>query len=274
MKIVSFTLLLLCVFFCEATSLFAAETTTFVKFDWAQAKVKAKKLQRPRSFPVGDETGKVFDALRHGERRAGFTALSQRVESNLATSSLSALSMTISAARTPDQIAQLPVQIKSVTHKEVRASQDAGFVALVTGNERYRKDAMTRMLALAALDPAGETGVEREDLSAMLVARTLALGLDWFYTYWTPLERKQLLQAISVRMADFSAKLIHGPRAIEKFPLDSHNNEVLGGLAEISVLLLGETALADKWFDEFTPLYAKILTPFGGDDGGYANGTA
>ncbi|QJQ05510.1 heparinase II/III domain-containing protein [Undibacterium parvum] len=275
LSLLSFVRVLISIFFLgSGFPAHATQVAVFAKFEWAQAKLKAKKLPHPRSFPVGDETSRVFNTLLQGERRVGFAALSQRVDLNLASSSLSSLPKAITDARTPDQIAQLPVVIKNFTYKEVRSSQDAGFVALVSGNERYRKDAMARMLALAALDPAGETGVVREDLSAMLVARTLALGLDWFYTYWTPLERKQLLQAISVRMEDFSAKLIHGPRAIEKFPLDSHNNEVLGALAEISVLLLGEIALADKWFDEFTPLYAKILTPFGGDDGGYANGTA
>ena len=243
-------------------------------FDWIHAKSLAKGLQRPRSFPAGDETASVFSAASAGERKAGFAALTKRLDKGQNQPAAEQGIASTRSARTAEQKAMVEVEIKNAVIRDANTAQEAGFAALVTGSTKYRQDAMRIVLALAALDPRAETSVAKEALSAMLLVRTLALGLDWFYAAWTDRERQQINDAISVRMEDFALKLVRGTRPMEQYPLVSHDNEVLGGLAEVAVLLLGETPLADRWFDEFVPLYARMLTPFGGVDGGYANGTA
>lgn len=252
----------------------AAQDESFATFDWPRAKVQAKNLQRPRSFPAGPETTAVFGAATAGERRTGFAALTARLDRGPNDATAEQLIGATRTAMTMDERAMIGIAVKNAVLKDANLAQDAGFAALVTGSAKYRQDAMKVMLALANLDPKGETSVAKEDLSAMLVARTLALGLDWFYPYWNINERQLLVQSIGVRMEDFALKLVRGSRTLERNPLVSHDNEVLGGLAEVAVLLLGDVAAADRWFDEFVPLYARLLTPFGGIDGGYANGTA
>jgi len=252
----------------------AAQDYSFAGFDWTHAKIQAKNLQHPRSFPAGPETTTIFGAAMHGERRTAFAALTARLDRGPNESTAGQLIDATRYARSADEKAMVGIAVKNAVLKDANLAQDVGFAALVTGAAKYRQDAMKIMLALARLDPKEETSVAKEDLSAMLVARTLALGLDWFHAHWTNAERQLLLQAIRVRMEDFALKLVRGPRTMEMNPLVSHDNEVLGALAEVAILVLGDDPAADRWFDEFVPLYARLLTPFGGVDGGYANGTA
>jgi len=251
-----------------------AQDAFFAGFDWASAKIHARNLPHPRSFPAGTETRAVFEAANAGERSKGFAALMARLDRGPISPSAAQLIRSTRSAATADAKATVILVVKNAVLADANLAQEAGFAALVTGATKYRLGAMQVMRALADLDPRAETSVAKEDLSAMLILRTLALGIDWFYSYWTPEERQVLTRAIIVRMEDFATKLVRGPSPLEKNPLVSHDNEVLAGLAETAVILLGELPLADQWFDEFVPLYARLLTPFGGADGGYANGTA
>lgn len=251
----------------------AAQDATYASFNWALAKQRAENSPRPRSFPAGAETTAIFEAARVGSRKPGFDALTRKLD-RAPIDLISA--RTIEASRkalSTTQRALVGVNIKNAVLADTNYAQNAGFAALATGSPRYRSDAMHAIVTLAALDPTGETGATNEMLSAMLVTRTLALGLDWFYSSWTAAQRQLLVQAITARMNDFTARLMRGPRPLERFPLVSQENQILAALAETAVLLVGETPAADQWFNEIVPLYARLLTPFGGDDGGYANGT-
>ncbi len=251
-----------------------AQDESFQNFDWLAAKSRAMATQRPRSFPAGEETSAVFAAALNGTRRVGFQTLLNRLGNQPDMDAAALIQSQFNAAQTDAQRAMLGIATKKVVMDASNAAQNAGFAALVTGDKRYQNTAMRALSGLARLSPRGETSVASEDLSAMVVARTLALGLDWFHGNWTAEDRAAIVQAISVRMEDFATKLVRGSRPFVKNPLVSHDNEVLGALAEVAVLMLGETPLAERWYDEFVPLYARLLTPFGGPDGGYANGTA
>jgi len=190
----------------------AAQDYSFAGFDWTHAKIQAKNLQHPRSFPAGPETTTIFGAAMHGERRTAFAALTARLDRGPNESTAGQLIDATRYARSADEKAMVGIAVKNAVLKDANLAQDVGFAALVTGAAKYRQDAMKIMLALARLDPKEETSVAKEDLSAMLVARTLALGLDWFHAHWTNAERQLLLQAIRVRMEDFALKLVRGPR--------------------------------------------------------------
>jgi hypothetical protein len=243
-------------------------------FNWRAAKAKAVAASRPRSFPPGAETSKLFRELQEGVRHPAFQMLLERVDRKLGKHDWSALAELRRVRGSSDEVARFTLNVQATVEAESWSTQEVGFAALVTGQLKYKHDAMARLRAMASLDVRGVTSVTVEDLSARAIAWTLALGYDWFYHDWTPAERKMLRDAIDVRMEDFAAKLIRGPRPFINNPLVSHDNEVLGALAEIAILLIGDLPRAELWFDEFVPLYTRTLTPFGGDDGGYANGTA
>lgn len=251
-----------------------AQDDSFQNFDWLAAKSRALATPRPRSFPPGEETSTVFAAALNGTRRVGFQTLLNRLGTQPDMDAAALIQSQFNAAQTDAQRAMLGITTKKVVMDVSNTAQNAGFAALVTGDKGYQSTAMRALSGLARLSPRGATSVANEDLSAMVVARTLALGLDWFHSNWTAEERATIVQAISVRMEDFAENLVRGPRPFVKNQLVSHDNEVLGALAEVAVLMLGETPAAARWYDEFVPLYARTLTPFGGADGGYANGTA
>lgn len=239
---------------------------------WQYAKARALASGRPRS--LGD---REFEDLRRellvGSRANAYASLASRVRNSMGRR----IEMDEEASRldTKSGVARalLSLDVKKRVAAAGRAAQEAAFVALIDGTAPVRAEAKARMLALAQLDPRGASGVAQEDLSARYVTWTLALGLDWLAPYWSAEERALIMQAISTRMDDFSAKLVHGRSSLRKSPLNSHGNEVLGALAETAILLLGETLAAERWFNDFVPLYVQTTMTFGGEDGGYANGS-
>ncbi len=235
--------------------------------------VRAERTPRPRSFANTAEWNAIRQSLTEGERRAGFSALLKDLESHISSGGITDFA-SLEKGQGYTAWAKGSLSIKRQVDGAKRIAQGLAFAAMVTGDIRYVEAARRHLRALAALDPQGATGVKSEDLSARHVAWTLALGLDWLYPYLSVDERRVFVRAISVRMEGFAESLVRGSRPLEQKPLDSHGNEVLGALAEISVLLAGETELANRWMNEFIPAYTRLLSPFGGADGGYANGTA
>jgi hypothetical protein len=240
---------------------------------WKMARQRASAAPHPRTFSDSLEWPEIWRALLQGERAKAYGLFLKRVRARLGQvvtmdkgdKQLDALSGTERALRSRE--------IKQSITPAALAAQEAAFAALIEPSGPWRADAKAKMLALARLDPRGASGASQEDLSARWVTWTLALGLDWLPSAWSADERALILQSISVRMDDFAANLIHGPRPLRKDLLDSHPNEVLGALAETAILLLGETPAAERWFDDFVPLYVETTLPFAGDDGGYANGS-
>jgi hypothetical protein len=234
---------------------------------------RAAATPRPRSFANTDEWLALRNALLHGERSVAFKNF---VTAHAPSHQDRVLDTLQPRGKPLDNQARVLWELatKQSAERATRIAQGMAFAALVTQDANYIASAKQRMLALADLDPKGATGVSQEDLAARRVAWTLALGLDWLYSHWTAAERSRLVAAIAPRMEDFALRWVRGTQPLEKQPIDSHANEILGALAEISVLLAGATPLANKWLTEFVPLYSRLLTPFGGTDGGYANGTA
>jgi hypothetical protein len=234
--------------------------------------LRAKKTPHPRSFAGVDEWDSIRRALLEGDRSEAFQKFLSGLSPLLRSGELEPVPSIVGSKADEGRILELAT--KQNTERATRGAQGLAFAALVTGRTDYIEGAKRHLLALADLDPHGPTGISQGDLAARHVAWTLALGLDWLYPHWTSAERGRLVGAITPRMEDFAQRWVRGPQPLEMQPIDSHANEILGAFAEIGVLLAGETPLADRWMKEFIPLYARLLTPFGGDDGGYANGTS
>jgi hypothetical protein len=58
------------------------------------------------------------------------------------------------------------------------------------------------------------------------------------------------------------------------YPYDSHGNITLNTVAAIGVLMAGEIPEADTWVKEAVPAAVAWTSPWGWQDGGFANGTA
>lgn len=227
----------------------------------------AQQLPRPRTWPAGAEREAIFSALRNGTRADAFAKMVDNV-TRLRTQQVS-----ISALQPPSSDDQFIVQ-KQRIDAEARQVQSAAFAWLVARLPEMREEGRRRALALAAIDPRGATGVEADMLSSRHVAWSLALALDWMHDTFTPDERTRLVKAVAIRVADFHLRMTTGKTAFDRWPWDSRANEVLGGMAESALLLLGEVPDAAIWARDLLGLYLRTTLVYAGSDGGYASGTA
>lgn len=226
-----------------------------------------KQLPRPRTWPAGAERDAIFAALRNGSRADGFTKMVNNV------TRLRAQQDSITALQAPRNDGQFIAQ-KQRVDAEARQAQSAAFAWLVARLPEMREEGRRRALALAALDPRGATSVEADMLSSRHVAWSLALALDWMHDAFSPDERSRVVKGIAVRVADFHQRMTTGKTAFDRWPWDSRANEVLGGMAESALLLLGEVPEAETWARDLLALYLRTTLVYAGNDGGYASGTA
>ncbi len=139
----------------------------------------------------------------------------------------------------------------------------------------YCNDAVRRVMNLASWDPNGPTSYLTPggmDMAARYLTWTVALGYDWLYPSLTAAQRSQLLNTLNVRNGAMYSDIIGTRARIAKYPRDSHANQTLTVVAVISSLLAGDLPIANTWLNNSLPLFVNAVNPWGGDDGGFANG--
>ncbi|HEU4645055.1 MAG TPA: DUF4962 domain-containing protein, partial [Burkholderiales bacterium] len=196
------------------------------------------------------------------ERQAGFTELYARVDALL-----SAPLPGEPAAGTPEAIAWL-------AHEESRRMLEAALAWLATWREEYFADALRRALNLAAWDPNGSTSYAASDFASREIVWSLALAYDWLHPWLDENQRSLLRAPILVRAGDMYNALIGSRARFAAQPYDSHGNVNLTTLALVCVLLAGDFPEAYEGLRQTLPLALHWTSPWGGEDGGYANGTA
>ncbi|ABB73559.1 protein of unknown function [Nitrosospira multiformis ATCC 25196] len=128
--------------------------------------------------------------------------------------------------------------------------------------------------ALAALDPNGPTGHKSQDQASRDIAIGLASAFDWLGDA-VPAESQQLwLKAIAARGQAIYDDLLGGQRRFELARYDSHGWTNLGYLADLSALMVGTLPVADNWFNDSFRFYIHTVSPWGGEEGGWANSSA
>ncbi len=236
------------------------EARPFVVPDAHELYLRAATLQHPRALPRGAEKEGLMGALLN-ERQAGVKGLLGDVEEHLRRALPAEPSMQLSSG-----------SIESTTHDAMRSLIKSAFAWVVSRNDKYLQDAKRRALHVAAWNPRGATSFTKADQAGREIAWSLTLVYDWLYDELKPAERQALLDAIRPRASEMFSNLT-GPRGVNVVPLDSHGNHSIGKLAVIAVLLAGDTPEAERWLNESLPLHLHLISPWGGEDGGYANGT-
>lgn len=152
----------------------------------------------------------------------------------------------------------------------------AALVWLATGDRLALDIAKRRALNLASWDAEGATSFRGHDLAAVSVAWTLALAYDWLYPEFGEAERSRLAVAIGGRLKDIMGKGSYGlddGRKLDVHPYDSHGAVTLARVSAICAVMAGMSPQFDGCFRDTVPRYLKRPVPWGGDDGGYSNGT-
>lgn len=166
--------------------------------------------------------------------------------------------------------------IQKTVFDEEDKTLPAALAWLATGDRQALLEAKRRALNLADWDPRGATGFASHDQAGRSIAWTLALVYDWLYPEWTEFERMRLAAVVRVRLEDIMGKGVYGlddGRKLDRNPYDSHGAVALARVAAICAAMAGVAPEFDACFREAVPRYLKRPVPWGGDDGGYANGT-
>ena len=133
------------------------------------------------------------------------------------------------------------------------------------------------LLSVAAWDPKGTTSRSYNDEAAFRIANALAWGYDWLYDDLSVQERKTVRDALLVRTRDLAEHIIEHAR-IHIFPYDSHAVRFLSAaMIPCCIALLhdvesDETDGPRAWLDYTVEYLFSIYSPWGGRDGGWAEG--
>jgi hypothetical protein len=235
----------------------AAGAVPFLVPDWTDLFNLAAGKPHPRSLPEAA----TFQAM-VSQRQAAFGLLIARVDSKLADPVQTEPTSTVKAT------------ILAQASNECRRTLEAALAWIVTGREDHWRDALRRALNLAAWDPRGTTSYANVDEAARSIAWTLALSYDALYARLDANQKSVLLAPILTRASDMYADVIGNRPRVAVHPYDSHGNHTLTHLALITVLLAGDVPEAYAGVRDTLPLMLNWISPWGGEDGGFGNGTA
>lgn len=162
--------------------------------------------------------------------------------------------------------------------RQTFAAVDGALVALLaylaTDDDAHYDRALEHTLALAAWDPRGTTSYVRADEAARGIAAVLVVAYDWLFLRLDTAQRERLLVVIETRVGDMYRDVAGEGARLAVHPYDSHGNQTLTYVAMVATLLAGDLPAADRWLRDTLPLALNWLSPWGGEDGGFANGTA
>ncbi|WP_416898301.1 MAG: heparinase II/III family protein [Minwuia sp.] len=248
-------------------------------FNPADAFREAAEAKRPRLLPREPDRSLLIADAYIGWKRQFFDQVAKRVagqplrlppsEANLGPGGAEALSR--------EELVRFRRQIRRSVNKVMRETYDGLIVWTVTRHLGEGQEALERAIAaagwLAELDPYGGTSDAVADLLNMRIAKALAVAYDVAHDEMPPRLRQQIVQAIEIRVqAAFDTYVLDENRALTAYPMNSHGYRHAIGVLSIATLLAGDLPRARTWFDALYPVFIGLGNPWGGDDGGYANG--
>lgn len=223
-----------------------------------QSLARAKNTARPRSW-ASDATSPI--AAAQAERATGFNTMKTDVDGRLTN------------AVTPEPTSTSKNSNYDDTVMEQKRTLNAAYAWAVTKDAKYGADAARRLMAQAGWSTTGPISFANNDMGSRTVAWTLALGYDWVSDYLDASQKAAILAAIRTRTNDMYNQYI-ATNQITTYPYDSHGNLTLTITAAIGTLMAGEIAEADTWVKGSVAMAIVWTSPWGGTDGGFANGDA
>jgi len=128
------------------------------------------------------------------------------------------------------------------------------------------------LLHAAAWDPDGTTSRDYNDEAAFRVAGALAWGYDWLHGALTEDERRAVRASLLRRTEQVAFHVIERSK-IHHVPYDSHAVRSLSSvLTPCCIAMLHEEEQAREWLDYAIDYFACLYSPWGGADGGWAEG--
>lgn len=128
------------------------------------------------------------------------------------------------------------------------------------------------LLHAAGWNPDGTTHRDYNDEAAFRMAGALAWGYDWLHAELAEEERTLVRRVLLERTRQVAFHVIERSR-IHHVPYDSHAVRSLSSvLIPCCTAMLGEEEEARDWLDYALEYFSAMYTPWGGQDGGWAEG--
>ncbi|OGG43856.1 MAG: hypothetical protein A3F84_27505 [Candidatus Handelsmanbacteria bacterium RIFCSPLOWO2_12_FULL_64_10] len=151
-------------------------------------------------------------------------------------------------------------------------AQNFGLVYLISGEERFGRAAVERLLEFAKWDPDGSTSIPHNDEPHMSIINWAQRAYDWAYGATADAERDAVREAFRQRGIRTHQLLVRQDYGV--LGSSSHSGRMLGFLGELAVVFAGELREAEDWFDFVLPTTAAMYPWWGGRDGGWAEGVS
>ncbi|MEK8085854.1 heparinase II/III-family protein [Aquabacterium sp. A3] len=140
----------------------------------------------------------------------------------------------------------------------------------LSGDDQWLQQA----LQVAAWFGRNQPSVDRADLAATHALGALIMAIDWVpVSRWPVGELQRALAAAQKLHNDLTLHVVTGPRGL-RVKLESHRTEILPSLAVASLVLAVRAPAQQAACTEVLDHFLSQPWPWGGDDGGFANGTA
>ncbi|NHN28516.1 DUF4962 domain-containing protein [Paenibacillus agricola] len=128
------------------------------------------------------------------------------------------------------------------------------------------------LLRTAAWNPDGTTSRDYNDEAAFRIAEALAWGYDWLHAYLSEEERSSVREVLLHRTQQVAFHVMERSK-IHQVPYDSHAVRSLSSvLTPCCIAMLHEEPKAHEWLDYTIEYLATLYSPWGGKDGGWAEG--
>ncbi|WP_299935818.1 DUF4962 domain-containing protein [uncultured Pelagimonas sp.] len=128
------------------------------------------------------------------------------------------------------------------------------------------------LLAAADWDPNGTTSRAYTDEWAFRVTLALGWGYDWLHDQLSAEERDKVRTALLVRTREIAEHIIDHAN-IHLFPYDSHAVRAVSAvLVPCCIAMLDEEPEAREWLDYSIEFLSTVYTPWGDEQGGWAEG--
>lgn len=170
--------------------------------------------------------------------------------------------------RTPKLWRRMYIDCQEVLY----AIRHLSVAGVVLENEELISSAKKWLLHAASWNTEGPTSHDYNDEAAFRVAGALAWGYDWLYDCLNAQERVLVRNSLFRRTEQVACHVIEHSK-IHLVPYDSHAVRSLSSvLVPCCIALLHEESRAKEWLDYTLDYYGCLYTPWGGENGGWAEG--
>jgi len=236
----------------------------------------AASAPHPRSIPQAEGLRGWLDSLKTGAFAKDFVEFGGRVSRN--DGRIPALvDESPAPPGTPWSIAgPKSNEVYAAVGSVAQLAQQAMLLYVVNKEVKFRKIALARLENLALLDPKAITSVASNDLSAVPIISTLAMGLDLMDAELdlSPPLRSAMRSSIDQRMKDLEIKFLRGDGSLRQNPKSSHGYPALGAMAAAALMTSDQVPSSARLCGEVVELFLAVTSPWGGEDGGSSQGMA